>query len=101
MGFNRRFAPPAIKLKEQLNLSKSPKSFLYTFNAGQIEQSNWIHDPKGGGGRLIVKACHFVDLLRNLVGSPINNLELNYMKDSKPCLGVFTISIKFEEASKG
>ncbi len=101
VGFNRRFAPFIIKLKEKLNYIKAPKSFIYTCNAGQIDEDSWIHDPRIGGGRLLGEACHFVDLLRYLADSPIKNLEINSMIDSKPCPDVFSISLQFNDGSIG
>lgn len=101
VGFNRRFAPYILKLKEKLNYIKGPKSFIYTCNAGRIEESSWINDPKIGGGRLLGEACHFVDLLRYLANSSIKNLEINSMMDTKPCPDVSTISLQFNNGSIG
>jgi len=40
-------------------------------NAGHIPTDHWTQDPKVGGGRIVGEACHFIDLLRFLAGSPI------------------------------
>jgi predicted dehydrogenase len=71
VGFNRRFAPQVTKTKALLADMKTPKSFVMTVNAGAIPAEHWTQDPAIGGGRVIGEACHFVDLLRFLAGSPI------------------------------
>lgn len=71
VGFNRRFAPQARRIKTLLAGIKVPKSFVFTVNAGAIASDHWTQNPEVGGGRIIGEACHFIDLLRFLAGSPI------------------------------
>jgi predicted dehydrogenase len=71
VGFNRRFAPHVRRMKTLLSGLGGPKSFIITVNAGAIPADHWTQDPAVGGGRIIGEACHFVDLLRFLGGSPI------------------------------
>ncbi|NIA09356.1 MAG: Gfo/Idh/MocA family oxidoreductase, partial [Nitrospiraceae bacterium] len=71
VGFNRRFAPHVIKMKELLERVREPKSMIMTVNAGIIPPDHWTQDPEVGGGRIIGEACHFIDLLRYLAGAPI------------------------------
>ena len=71
VGFNRRFAPQIRKIKQLLSSVRSQKSFVMTVNAGAVPPGHWTLDPHQGGGRIIGEACHFVDLLRFLSGSPI------------------------------
>jgi len=71
VGFNRRFSPYSSKLKSLLLNQSGPKVFVVTINAGAIPKDHWTQDPTIGGGRIIGEACHFVDLLRFLVGSKI------------------------------
>jgi predicted dehydrogenase len=40
-------------------------------NAGDVPADSWVQDPERGGGRIIGEACHFLDLLRHLAGSPM------------------------------
>ena len=68
VGFNRRFAPQIVKMKELLSSIREPKSFVMTVNAGKIPADHWTQDPEVGGGRIVGEACHFVDLLRFLAG---------------------------------
>jgi predicted dehydrogenase len=71
IGFNRRFAPLAVKAKELLSAVKEPKSFVMTVNAGAIPPDHWTQDKDVGGGRIVGEGCHFIDLLRYLAASPI------------------------------
>ena len=71
VGFNRRFAPQVQKIKSLLTSVTGPKSFVMTVNAGAIPAGHWTQDVDVGGGRIIGEACHFIDLLRFLVGHSI------------------------------
>jgi predicted dehydrogenase/threonine dehydrogenase-like Zn-dependent dehydrogenase len=71
VGFNRRFAPHVKKMKELINGITDPKAIVITANAGSIPADHWTQDRLIGGGRIIGEACHFVDLLRFLIGAPI------------------------------
>ena len=101
VGFNRRFAPLLIDLQQQLTRLSGPKAFIYTCNAGAIPPDHWTQDPTFGGGRLLGEACHFVDLLRYLGASSIENLELLSAVDSKPCPDTFTLQLRFGDGSIG
>ena len=101
VGFNRRFAPLTIALNNELLRFTGPKAFVYTCNAGVIPSDHWTQDPTLGGGRLLGEACHFVDLLRHLAASPIQDLQLVCAADSKPCPDNFSIQLRFEDGSIG
>jgi predicted dehydrogenase len=74
-GFNRRFAPHVVKMVELLRTVCEPKTLLVTVNAGEVPPDHWLHDPHRGGGRMIGEGCHFIDLLRFLVGHPITQMH--------------------------
>ncbi|QFT08596.1 bi-domain-containing oxidoreductase [Vibrio sp. THAF190c] len=82
VGFNRRFAPQIQKIKSLIDPIKGPKSFIMTMNAGSIPADHWTQDINVGGGRIIGEACHFVDLMRYLVGSEIVSVQARRMGDS-------------------
>jgi predicted dehydrogenase len=71
VGFNRRFAPLAVRLRSALAARPGPRRFTIDVNAGRLPADHWTLDPKQGGGRIVGEACHFVDLLRFLSGSAI------------------------------
>ncbi len=101
VGFNRRFSPLVLELKKYLKNITSPKAFIYTCNAGAIPSNHWIHDPNIGGGRLIGEGCHFVDLIRYLVNSPISKLSVEFISDDCNLLDNFVIQLSFDDGSLG
>lgn len=73
VGFNRRFAPLAIKMKKFIDQRKEPVVVSYRVNAGYLPLNHWHHDVNQGGGRILSEGCHFIDYLTWLIGSlPIN-----------------------------
>ncbi|MBW8330536.1 MAG: bi-domain-containing oxidoreductase [Prolixibacteraceae bacterium] len=77
VGFNRRFAPLAQKMKQLLG--EGPKNINATMNAGFIPANVWIHDLEVGGGRIIGEACHYIDLCTFLAGSKVKSVCMNSM----------------------
>ncbi|WP_439475942.1 bi-domain-containing oxidoreductase [Brevundimonas sp.] len=82
VGFNRRFAPHVRKIKELLEGVREPKVFIMTMNAGAIPGEHWTQDAEIGGGRIIGEACHLIDLMRFLAGSPIVSVQGRRMGDA-------------------
>ena len=68
VGFNRRFAPLAQKIKAMLGGRTTPLMMTYRVNAGALPPGHWLNDPEIGGGRLIGEGCHFVDLCSYMTG---------------------------------
>lgn len=99
VGFNRRFAPQVQKMKQLLNGVSGPKSFIMTVNAGAIPADHWTQDMEVGGGRIIGEACHFVDLLRFLVSSPIAGWSRTTMDTCTE--DTVSISLQFADGSIG
>ncbi len=104
VGFNRRFSPQVQKMKALLAPVKEPKSFIMTMNAGAIPANHWTQDNAVGGGRIIGEACHFIDLMRFLAGSPIVSVQARRMGDA-PGVAVTedkaSITLGFEDGSFG
>jgi predicted dehydrogenase len=67
-GFNRRFAPPAVRLRELLATRSTPLLATYRVNAGYVPPDSWLHGPEGGG-RNIGEACHMYDVFLFLTGA--------------------------------
>lgn len=99
VGFNRRFAPQVQKMKALLANAKGPKSFVMTVNAGSIPADHWTQDPEVGGGRIIGEACHFIDLLRFLAGSPIVSHSRSAMDSENG--DTVTLQLEFADGSIG
>ncbi|MFA7272766.1 MAG: bi-domain-containing oxidoreductase [Crocinitomicaceae bacterium] len=79
VGFNRRFAPLAEKMKSLLGHSNTPINIIATMNAGFIPANVWVHDMEIGGGRIIGEACHYIDLCSYLAGSKVMAVCMNAM----------------------
>ena len=79
VGFNRRFAPLAKKMKKALGNEKTPINMIATMNAGFIPKDVWVHDLETGGGRIIGEACHYIDLCSYLAGSKVISVCMNAM----------------------
>ena len=69
VGFNRRFAPLALRMKHFLKEACEPLALHYRVNAGRLPADHWLSDPQQGGGRIIGEVCHFVDFLSFLTGA--------------------------------
>jgi predicted dehydrogenase len=99
VGFNRRFAPHVVRMKEAIDAVDAPKSFVYTVNAGAIPMDNWIQDRDVGGGRVIGECCHFIDLLRHLAGAPVS--EAGILAMASEARDSVVISLSFADGSIG
>jgi len=112
VGFNRRFAPLAVRMKNFLQEAGEPLALHYRVNAGFLPADHWMNDPLQGGGRILGEVCHFVDLLCFLTGSApvevetrsLSNLALSrralsspgkYSNDNVVC------SLRFADGSQG
>jgi len=101
VGFNRRFAPLARELAGLLADRAGPASLVLTVNAGEIPREHWTQDPAVGGGRIVGEACHFIDLARALVASPIESLECTAARgrDGRPIDDLAHLSLRFADGS--
>jgi len=104
VGFNRRYAPHIVKMKDLLNSHRSPKSIIMTVNAGAIPSEHWVQNSLIGGGRIIGEGCHFIDLMRHLIGHKINGFTAT-MIGSVPGVEIredkASITLSFEDGSFG
>lgn len=104
IGFNRRFAPHSMKIKELIDPISEPKIITITVNAGDIPNDHWTQDSNIGGGRIIGEACHFIDLLRFLVGSKFSKYTVNFASKSsvgKKHEDIASVTLTFEDGSVG
>lgn len=100
VGFNRRFSPHALKIKQQL--SDAPIHLTATMNAGFIPPNVWVHDLKIGGGRIVGEACHFIDLMVYLTGSKVSAVCMSALgKNPEENTDNASILLRFENGSNG
>jgi predicted dehydrogenase len=82
VGFNRRFAPLIVQMKQLLRGRSGPLCMSMLVNAGAIPADHWVHDPQVGGGRIVGEGCHWLDLLRFLADAPIVHAQASHLGGS-------------------
>lgn len=103
VGFNRRFAPLAAQLRNELEAVASP-TLLARVNAGPLPADHWTHDPEEGGGRLIGEGCHFVDLLSYLAGAravTVHALAVPHPQRPLECSDEVVATLRFANGAVG
>lgn len=83
VGFNRRFAPHVQRTRKAAAERVGPLIISVAVNAGRLPADHWTRNQTIGGGRIVGEACHFIDLCRFLVDSPIATLQLAAARDRK------------------
>jgi predicted dehydrogenase/threonine dehydrogenase-like Zn-dependent dehydrogenase len=68
VGFNRRYAPFYVELKQQLRPRTMPAVVNCRVNSPGMTAPYWMADPAIGGA-ILGEACHFVDLMYWLLES--------------------------------
>jgi predicted dehydrogenase len=102
VGFNRRFAPLALKLREMTAARSEPLVAHYRVNAGYIAADHWVQDPAVGGGRLLGEGCHFFDWMCWLIDRPVTRVFTASMADAGRYRGDnFVSHLHFEDGSIG
>jgi predicted dehydrogenase/threonine dehydrogenase-like Zn-dependent dehydrogenase len=103
VGFNRRFAPMAIRMKAFVQeIQHEPLALHYRVNAGYVPPDHWVNDPEQGGGRIRGEVCHFVDFLTFLAGAPAIEVQTRSLANLGRYSGdnVF-ISLQFANGTQG
>ncbi|PYX48836.1 MAG: hypothetical protein DMG79_10835, partial [Acidobacteria bacterium] len=102
VGFNRRFAPMATRMKTFLASISESLALHYRINAGPLPPDHWVNDREQGGGRILGEVCHFIDLLMHLAGSPIVEVEARAVGNSGRYSGEnVLVSLRFGNGSEG
>jgi len=102
VGFNRRFSPHSIKMKELIGDRPGPLNIIATMNAGYIPPQVWVHDLESGGGRIIGEACHYIDLITYLTGSKVIEVTMQAMGvNPEENTDNASIHLKYENGSLG
>ncbi len=102
VGFNRRFAPMAKKLRSFYADRREPMLIHYRVNAGYLPPTHWLHDAEAGGGRIIAEGCHFIDFITFLAGVKPVQVSAQGIPDS----GIYrednvVLTVTFEDGTLG
>ncbi len=101
VGFNRRFSPHIMAIKESLGKVTEPINMNLTMNAGHIPSNVWVHDLKIGGGRIIGEACHYIDLCVYMANSMVSAVCMSAMGiNPEQSTDNASILLKFENGSQ-
>jgi predicted dehydrogenase/threonine dehydrogenase-like Zn-dependent dehydrogenase len=102
VGFNRRFAPMAVKMKAFLRQIEEPLAMHYRINAGFLSRDHWVNDPEQGGGRILGEVCHFVDLLTFFADALPIEVQARRVANLDPSSNDnAVISLRFANGSQG
>jgi len=102
VGFNRRFAPMAARMRSFITPISEPLSLHYRINAGYLPPDHWVNDREQGGGRILGEVCHFVDLLMFLADSPVVEVEARRVGNAGRYSGDNVLaSLRFANGSEG
>lgn len=82
VGYNRRFAPLARRMKTFFAGLVEPLVMHYRVNAGFIPLDHWTQDLEQGGGRILGEVCHFVDFLSFLCGHPVASVSASLLPNA-------------------
>jgi predicted dehydrogenase len=69
VGFNRRFAPLLVEMRERFGRSSEPTNARYLVNAGRLASDSWYRDTELEGSRFVGEGGHFVDTMSWWIGS--------------------------------
>jgi predicted dehydrogenase len=104
VGFNRRHAPLAERLRAHVAGGAAPLTVLYRVNAGPLDKGHWLNDLDEGGGRLLGEGCHFVDFVSWLVGAAPERVSCVMRPpagDQLASAQSFTVTLDFADGSIG
>jgi predicted dehydrogenase/threonine dehydrogenase-like Zn-dependent dehydrogenase len=102
VGYNRRFAPYVVQMRDVLRGVREPLMLTCRVNAGFIPADHWVHDPAQGGGRLRGEGCHFIDLLIDLAGDRVRRVTTRALPDAgRYRQDNFEVTLEFRNGSLG
>ncbi len=104
VGFNRRYAPTAVKMRKWFEARSQPLSISYRGNVGYRPPQHWLHDPAAGGGVLLGEACHYIDFCCWMIGAPVTAASVKCLRGISPAFlneDNFHIELQFGDGSLG
>lgn len=102
VGFNRRFAPMAVVMREFLRQVHEPLAMHYRVNAGFLPADHWLNDPELGGGRLNGEICHFIDFLSFLCEAiPVEVQTQDFANPGQYSGDNLLLTVRFANGSHG
>ena len=102
VGYNRRFSPLAVSLRDIFSRQSEPLAMVYRVNAGAVASTDWVNDPRVGGGRIVGECGHFVDFLSFVSGARPSSVSAAMLGAPGARKGdVLTFTLQFTNGSIG
>lgn len=102
VGFNRRFSPHTVAIRDAFKSRGTPMFISYRINAGLVPKESWVQDEQVGGGRIVGEVCHFIDWCQFVTGSFPVKVQAESIATSDARLVAddsVAISIRYEDGS--
>lgn len=104
VGYNRRYAPLGVDLKQAFQNHAQPLSITYRMNAGFRPPNHWLHDLDVGGGLILGEGVHFIDFMQFMVDAkPIQVYAQSLRSGAGDIIDndTVTISVRYADGSMG
>lgn len=101
VGFNRRYAPLAVRMKAGFQARSQPMFVNYLANVGARPAEHWLHHPREGGGVILGEGCHHLDFCCWLVGAPLTDFHVAPLGQSRRDTPVesVVVTLRFADGS--
>jgi predicted dehydrogenase/threonine dehydrogenase-like Zn-dependent dehydrogenase len=103
VGYNRRYAPLSLRVRDWIAASGGPAVVVYRVNAGRVPAAHWTLDPNVGGGRIVGELCHMLDLLSFWLGPERVSWSAAAVRSSQraaPSPQDVVVSLRFRDAHR-
>jgi predicted dehydrogenase/threonine dehydrogenase-like Zn-dependent dehydrogenase len=98
VGFNRRFAPLLVRLKELWGEHIGPHVVQYRVNAGKVDPKSWYADAEGQGSRFVGEGGHFIDTVSWWLGADPTEVTTARTPDDADNL---IVTLRYPDGSTG
>jgi polar amino acid transport system substrate-binding protein len=101
VGYNRRYAPLSLAVRDALAAARGPRAVVYRVNAGAVPAGHWTLDPNVGGGRIVGELCHMLDLLAFWLGPELVAWSATGLPSAAPTVQDVAVSLRFRDPGGG
>lgn len=104
VGFNRRFAPLVVTMRDATQVESAPATINYRVHAGRLDQGSWYLDA-AEGSRFVGEGGHFIDLMSFVCGGALPiSVTAQTLRPAKPTpddLENIALLLQFANGSMG
>lgn len=95
VGFNRRFAPMLVGMRERFGVSGGPMLIRYLVNAGPLAAGSWYANAASEGSRFEGEGGHFIDAVSWWLGA--EPVEVHALSTADP--DDLLVNLRFDDGS--